>query len=120
MSRLRSCKQTTNGASPLRIRDFRNVAEVDFFIRHCSQGFEFFFLFLSRHTSPFRWTCFSCRNNPDHFIAVNVLNRVGDRQNHDAARASEALPAFLAFHIPFSVDSQTLAAVPPEPALSAS
>ena len=34
MSRLRSCEQTTNGASPLLIRDFRNGAEVDFFISY--------------------------------------------------------------------------------------
>jgi hypothetical protein len=47
MSRLKSCEQTTNGAIPLRIRDLGNVAEVDFFIRHCSEGVEFLFLFLS-------------------------------------------------------------------------
>ena len=49
MSRLRSCEQTTNGTLPLLIRDFRDVAEVDFFIWHCGEGLEFFLLFLSWH-----------------------------------------------------------------------
>ena len=50
MSRLRSCEQTANGTIPLLFRDFRNVAEVDFFIWHCSESFEFFFLLLSWHS----------------------------------------------------------------------
>src|SRR6185312_7746812 len=60
-----------------------------------------FFCFLVGITSPFRWACFSCRDDPDHFIAIIVLNRVGDDQNCDTVRASEALPAFLAIYVPF-------------------
>jgi hypothetical protein len=47
MSRLRSGEQTTDGASPLLIRDFGDIAEVDLFVRHRSEGFELFFLFLT-------------------------------------------------------------------------
>ena len=47
--RLRSREQTTNGTSPLLIRDLRNVAEVDLFIRHRREGLEFSRLFPGWH-----------------------------------------------------------------------
>ena len=51
MPRLRPRQQSANGTRLLLVRDFGNVAEVDFFIGHCSESFEFFFLFLSWHNS---------------------------------------------------------------------
>jgi hypothetical protein len=70
MSRRRACEQTTNGAIPLLIRDLGNVAEVDFLSGVAARASSSFFCFLVGITSPFRWTCFSCRDDPDHLIVI--------------------------------------------------
>src|SRR5579863_3981598 len=49
MSCLGSRKQSTNGAGPLLVGDFGNVDEVDCFVGHCRESFQFLFLFLSWH-----------------------------------------------------------------------
>jgi hypothetical protein len=35
------------------------------------------------------------------FIAITILNGVGDHQNDDTVCTSEALPALLPFYVPF-------------------
>jgi hypothetical protein len=49
MPRFCARRQSTHGCGPLLVGDFRYVAEVDLFIRHGGERFEFFHLLLRGH-----------------------------------------------------------------------